>query len=104
MPIIWRVFGTMIFGSAFYAALLFTVFRFALPLVVTKVLVWNIIAFNFLGRGSPVGYLSNGDPIYDGDSTYGGFSLASILTGFIIYPVLIFLVLMIVRKFRSKQA
>ena len=103
MKIIWRIIGALVFGSVFYVGLLFTVFRFALPFLITKVLLWNLIVFNFLGRGAPVGYMPTGEPIYDGATGYGGFSVESILTGFIIYPILVFLILTTVSKIRSNS-
>lgn len=103
MAIIWRIIAALIFGSAFYAGLLFTVFRFALPLAIKKILVWNIIVFRFVGRGDPVDYMPNGSPIYDGSSGYLGFSVESILTGFIIYPVFIFVILTVLDKVRTRK-
>lgn len=100
MKIIWRIIGALVFGIAFYLGLLFMVFRFAPSAMITKVLLWNLILFNFLGRGAPVGYMPTGEPIYDGAIGFGGFSVESILTGFIIYPVLVFLILTRVNRLR----
>jgi hypothetical protein len=47
--------------------------------------------------------MPNGEPVYDGSLTYGGFSLASISTGFVIYPVLIFVLFTAFHSFQKKK-
>ena len=56
---------------------------------------WNVTVFGFLGRGEPVGYMPNGAPIYNGSVGFLGISYATIFTGFLIYPVLAFILIWI---------
>lgn len=103
MNVIWRIVGALFIGILFYAVLLIIVIRFALPLAVLKILIWNIIIFGFWGRGEPVGFMPNGAPIYDGTVGFLGFSTESILTGFFIYPILFFIGLSIFYKIKQRN-
>ena len=102
MRIIWRGLVSLIYGGILYSALLFAIFRFHPPFWVTRMMSWNVIVFSFLGRGEPIGYMPNGAPVYDGSVGFLGVSYASILTGFVIYPILIF-ILISVLGWRRRQ-
>jgi hypothetical protein len=103
MHVVLRAIAALVLGAIFYGAVLFSVFRFTFPLAITRVLIWNISLFSFWGRGQPVGYMPNGEPVYDGSLTYGGYSLASISTGFVIYPILIFILFTALLSIRKKR-
>jgi hypothetical protein len=102
MKLILRALISLICGSGFYCALLFSVFRFHPPGWISRTLIWNVIIFSFLGRGEPIGYMPDGAPIYDGSVGFLGFTDESILTGFVIYPVLTFAIISILRSGRGK--
>jgi len=103
MRILGRILVSIVGGVLFYASLLFVVFRFWLGLTISKILLWNVVLFGFLGRGEPIGHTPDGSPIYDGAGTYLGFSPESIFTGFVIYPVVFFLCLTLLSRIRLKQ-
>jgi hypothetical protein len=101
MKIVSRILVSLILGSFLYVVILFGVFRLHMPISVTKILLWNVVLFGFLGRGEPVGYMPDGAPIYDGSVGFLGMSWESIFTGFIIYPFIFFVALTILRSHRK---
>ena len=102
MAILWRILISIVAGCVFYAGLLFIIFRLiiasAMSPIVFRILLWNVILFGFWGRGAPVGSGPDGSPIYDASAGLLGFSWESILTGFVIYPMVIFCGLLIARR------
>ena len=59
--------------------------------------------FASFDRGNPVGYLANGEPVYDGAVGILGYSYASIASGFIVYPILFFLVISMITRFSRRS-
>jgi hypothetical protein len=104
MAIVFRVLISIVAGVTFYALLLFAAFRFISlwPPRVVSVLLWNASLFQSWGRGEPVGYMPDGAPVYDGMIGVLGQTWESILTGFVIYPILFFIGLTGLKKIRKQ--
>jgi hypothetical protein len=95
MKLIWRALISLICGGGFYCVLIFSVFRFQPPRWIAQLLLWNIMLFQSFGRGEPIGYMPDGAPVYDGTVGFAGLPYESIFTGFVIYPILVFVLISI---------
>lgn len=98
MSAIRKVLISIVFGIIFYAVLVVTCLRPFVPFALKKVFLWNIILLNSVGRQKPLWYLPDGTPVYDGNFGVMGFSWQSVLSGFVIYPILIFIGISIFEK------
>jgi len=103
MKLLRRLIVSVLIGDCLYAAILFVAFRF--PSIVTRApfLLWNLRAFAFLGRGAPIGYSPSGEPIYNGTEGILFTSWENVLLGFLLYPLIIFGLLMVVSSIKNRN-
>ena len=92
----------MVVGFVLYALMLYSALTFTFPLWLKKVFLWNVTAFSFLGQPAPAVMMPNGHPAAT-STGLGGFSFASIFTGFIIYPVIVFVVIHLYGRIRRRS-
>lgn len=66
---------------------------------VSSILLWNVSFFIALaGNGPLLGYDQQGNPMYEGTPVHVFFALFGFASGFLIYPIFVFLILTIVDK------
>jgi len=69
-----------------------------------KILMWNLGLFMALaGNGPLLGYDAQGHPMYEGTPVHWLFALLGFASSFVIYPVLAFLALTVVKNFYSRK-
>jgi len=102
-----RILISIFTGVGFYVALVITVLRPYVPFATKKILLWNVVLLNSIGRPAPLYYFPDGTPIYDGSFGLMGYSWSSVLSGFVIYPLLIFVFISAVtgllRRWRAQE-
>src|SRR6476619_1411481 len=102
MKIVLRAIISILVGCGAYVVLLVSVFRFHPPVWISRGLLWNVSLFSFVGRGEPIGRMPNGEPVYDGAAGIAGHSYESILTGFVIYPLIVFVAISMMGRYFTK--
>ncbi len=70
---------------------------------IAAILLWNVGLFMILaGNGPLLGYDAQGNPMYEGTPVHLFFGFLGLLSGFLIYPLIVFLILSIANKFYSR--
>lgn len=89
----WLIAGALIF-IAFIAA----------SKKIAMILLWNVGLFVALaGNGPLLGYDAQGNPMYEGTPVHFVFGLLGILSGFLIYPMIVFVILSVAGNFYPKK-
>lgn len=72
--------------------------------LLSAVLLWNVKFFILLaGNGPFLGYDTQGNPMYEGTPVHLFFALIGIVSGFIIYPTILFLILTLIYRIKNKN-
>jgi hypothetical protein len=70
----------------------------------TAILLWNVKLFAALaGNGPLLGYDAQGNPMYEGTPILIFFALIGVLSSFVIYPIILFLILTLINKVKGRN-
>ena len=80
----------------------FVMSEIRVPETLLNIMFWNVFLFSKLGQGVPDAHKADGTPIFWGD-TQAWLAVVGWLSGFIIYPIAIFLVLTLIDRLKQKN-
>jgi len=103
MAMVLKILISIFVGCGFYITLVINVLRPYVPFATKKFLLWNVILLNSIGRQAPRYYLPDGTPVYDGNFGIMGYSWLSVLSGFVIYPIIIFVLISVIGRLIANQ-